>query len=191
MLCFLSVCVCVCGFFLLSPSHVLLFSSRPCRVTNSMKEVIIGRSSSLPGGSTCIWIQALALSQDLSGILYLCHSFSYFILCFSPSRSYMPSLRMLIALSALTWYDKSFRPFWVFHFCKIQQSFSSHYFPLLSIQYNTTPAPPTPTPIVLKGTCQAMPLKGVHLIDCLPPSFLQFPLLSRLFPKPKRILNNF
>lgn len=51
----------------------------------------------------------------------------------------------------------------------------------LSIQYNTTLGPRCqPPPPVLKGTCQALPLKGVHLIYRLPPSlsFLSSCLLS-------------
>lgn len=57
-------------------------------LTNSMKEVIIGRSRALPGGTTCIWIQALALSrsQDLS-----------LVYCISATRS-LTFLRYILSL---------------------------------------------------------------------------------------------
>lgn len=134
-----SVCVCVCGFF-------LLFSSRPRHVTNSMKEVIIGRSSALPGGTTCIWMQAFALSQDLSCILYLYHSFTHFILrvplLHSPPLSHMHSLIMCIAPSLLsTWRNwvfisRRFRTALLFTVCLFFPG--SH---PLSVYYNTAPDP--------------------------------------------------
>lgn len=136
-----SMCVCV---------DVLLVSSRPHHVTNSMKEVIIGRSSALPGGTTCIWMQAFALSQDLSCILYLYHSFPHFILCFSltfsPSVSHALSHYVYSAVSVINMMRLSF------YFSKIPHSFSFQCFFFLwesstvyLLQYSSGPPLPPPT----------------------------------------------
>lgn len=133
-----SIPLCVC----VSSSCLHLMSSSS---TNSMKEVIIGRSRALPGGTTCIWIQALALSQDLSCILY--HYASYFRLCFSllhsPSLSYIHSHYAYSSDCIINIF--SF-PFWnILH----HSSFDS-FFPespaVCSLQCKCTPPPPLPTP---------------------------------------------
>lgn len=106
VLCFLCVSV-------VSSSSLHLSSSRPHHLTNSMKEVIIGRSRALPGGTTCIWIQALALSQDLSCILNLPLFLLLYTLFFFSSIKFLPlpymyCLIKLMALSTLlTRYNKA------------------------------------------------------------------------------------
>lgn len=136
----------VLGFLcvsVVSSSSLRLSSSRPHRLTNSMKEVIIGRSRALPGGTTCIWIQALALSQDLSCILnlllFLLLSTLFFSIKFLP-LSYISWVIKLIALSALlTRYSKAWSHVELLYLLRVCTPFLCSL--SSSIQDSTTRAP--------------------------------------------------
>ena len=150
----------------------LLFSSRPRRATSSMKEVIIGRSRALPGGTTCIWIQAPALSQDLSLVYCICTTLSLTLESpFIHSVSHALTVRLHYQhdteklCDRMDFFKISIRFYTAFLFT---DRFSCLSHPL---QCKSRPPPPD-LPTVLKQTCQALPLKGIHLIYCLPPSFL-------------------
>lgn len=153
-----------------------------------MKEVIIGRSRALPGGTTCIWIQALSLSLKIS-----------LVYCICATVFLQPRTRCLTCTALLTRHNDAtiFRFLLLWDAAPRRQTLFMQPFFLFShppsIRYNTTAAPRRQRPRLTSqgdwGRCRqkALPSCAVFLLPSFLPYFLPSPPVSSISLKPKTI----
>lgn len=164
----------MCGFFLLSISS-------PPLVLSCNKQHEGGYNWEVQSSARWNHLYLNTGSRSLSRSLWYIVSLPLFLLLYFPLLHSVCSINMM---------QQGFATILSLNFSKILHSFSftncffSESSTVYSLQYNSSP-PTGKTPAsVLKGTCQALPLKGVYTVFLFPSfSFLSSCLNAQRFAK--------